>query len=511
MSAKSTKGHISPKPRASQKSTQSTKVESIIEHLPPESPNSSSIIKPFKLKAAMIPVLNGLDATDAGNAEAFSILTEGRFLYCLSRRRWLEWKDGAWQVRLPMDKEGMYCAEAMRAVISTTRTRKLAAKYHSSETRVSQLKRIMDTAESTSKIKAVLAQAPMHVGTTIDEFDTDPFIVGTKNGILNLQTGEHRKAKPEDRVSMYLGVEYDKDAKCERWRRFQNEIYNNDTDLMSYVKRAIGYSITGLTIEQKIFFCFGDGRNGKSKMLKIIERLFGDYAGNAAFRTLDYEKRSQIGEDLASLKGKRFVSIIETPDDRRIDEARVKSLTGEDTIKCRFLYGNEFSYQPSYKIWMAMNHRPRIIGTDRGIWGRIQEIPFLVNFEGREDKMLEARLIEELPGILNWVIEGALEWGEKGLGKALAVERATEEYRIESDHLGKWLYECTVEDDAGQLSSNDAFDNYKQWAKDRSEHAFTQTTWGRMLSRMRFESTRACIGGRKVTVYKGLRIRKAGD
>lgn len=488
--------------------TQSAQVQSIIEHLPTAAPNSAALIKTstqLLRNQDMVARLNSLEISDMGNAEAFTYLFRNKLLYCMTRKCWLLWTGNTWKPRAN--------DAAMLGAMATIRARSSMAEFSKSEHLKTKGIKEIKKFEKLSSVKAVLEMSLNMEGmkTDIAEFDTDSMLIGARNGVIDLRTGEFRRAKPEDRISMQLGCDYDALATYKLWIKFLREIFNNNEEVIRYLKRAIGYSLTGSTIEQKIFFCFGDGLNGKSRLLQVIERVLGDYAGSVGFRTLDYEKRSQIGEDLASLKGKRFVTIIETPDDRRIDEARVKSLTGEDTITCRFLHSNPFSYIPTYKIWMAMNYRPLIKGIDKGIWRRIREIPFTQNFEGRADARLEEKLLGEMSGILNWAIEGALEWQREGLGKCKVIEDATEAYKRDSDHLGKWVEENLVSELGADLISAHAYDDYKEWALARRERPWTSTTWGKVLGQMGFKSHRPRKGTARVTCYQDVRFRRAND
>ncbi len=183
-------------------------------------------------------------------------------------------------------------------------------------------------------------------------------------------------------------------------------------------------------------------------------------------------------------------------------EAKVKAVTGQDDISCRFLYGEFFSYKPQYKIFFALNHKPVIRGTDRGIWRRIRLVPFTQSFEGREDRQLKDKLLIELPGVLNWALEGLRKFGEDGLGVPGAVKAATEQYRKESDVLGQWLEEHTKSDAAATLSASEAYKEYKRWAEELGHFPMSQTNFGRSMTERGFEKGRVNSG----YYYKGLRL-----
>ena len=280
---------------------------------------------------------------------------------------------------------------------------------------------------------------------------------------------------------MQLGAAYNPDATCERWLQFLDEVFNSDAELIGYIQRAVGYSLTGDTREQKLFLLHGGGNNGKSVFLDVLSALLGDYAGNASFETFDANKRSEATNDLAALRGKRFVTVIETEDGKRLAEARVKSVTGQDPITCRFLHHEFFTYRPTYKIWLAMNHLPAIRGTDKGIWRRIQLIPFNQDFSGSEDKTLATTLHSELDGILQWALEGLRQWWQRGLDTPSIVTQATAKYRTESDQVGRWISDAMVQVSNVSATVAQAYQNYKAWCETNGETQMSQSKLSRVL------------------------------
>lgn len=325
--------------------------------------------------------------------------------------------------------------------------------------------------------------------TTIKQWDADPFSAAARGATLDLRTVVHRATRRDDHVTMQLGAAYEPEATCPRWHQFLQEIFSGDAELIAYIQRAVGYCLTGDTREQKIFLCHGLGANGKSVFLEVLLELFGDYAANASFETFDANRRSESSNDLAALRGKRLVTVIETEDGRRLAEARVKSVTGQDLITCRFLYGEYFSYRPTYKIWLAMNRLPIIRGTDKCIWLRIQLIPFREDFEGREDKTLRDTLLSERDGILQWALEGLRQWWKRGLDTPQVVIQATGTYRTESDQVGRWLADACVVLSNISISTSAAYQNYKTWCEANGEQAATQNRIGRTLTEKGFDQT----------------------
>ena len=225
---------------------------------------------------------------------------------------------------------------------------------------------------------------------------------------------------PPDRellLTQIAGVSFDAVVTCPRWLNFVSQTMGKDPALMLYMQRAIGYALTGSLAEQCLFFLYGFGANGKSTFLNVIRALFGTLGLQAASETLMDGKRSSGGPsgDIARLRGKRFVSMSETDDGRHMNEGLVKSLTGGDPVVARDLYQSTIEFMPTHKLFLASNHKPIIKGTDIGVWRRIRMVPFNVTVKPEDrNPNLEAELLEELPGILNWAIEGCLDWQKIG-------------------------------------------------------------------------------------------------
>jgi putative DNA primase/helicase len=435
--------------------------------------------------------------TDAGNAERFIRLFKDLLRYCKSRKKWLTWDVNIWKI----DEGGV----ADRAAIITARATYLAAASIQNKTVRGELEKWAISSESKARRSAMLNTAMnlKPIETVIDDYDRNQYLAAVKNGTLDLATGEFRESRREDYISMKFNVEYDLLATAPRWETFLKEIFAGDEELISWIQRAVGYSLTGDTSEQVMFMLYGGGANGKSVFLEIISYLIGDYSANTPFSTFEASKRNEASNDLAALKGKRLVTAIETNEDRRLDEARVKSVTGQDALTARFLFQEFFTYRPSFKIWMAVNHKPLVKGTDRGIWRRIRLVPFTQNFEGQKaDRALTSKLKAELPGILNWALEGLRQWRQDGLGNAKAVEGASKEYQKESDLVQQWLDECVTLDANEKTPCAHAYISFKEWAKNRGYPIFSSNSFARNMTEKGFE--RKSTG--KQRLYVGLKL-----
>ncbi|GHU12348.1 hypothetical protein FACS1894161_0380 [Spirochaetia bacterium] len=240
-----------------------------------------------------------------------------------------------------------------------------------------------------------------------DHLDTNPWLLNVENGTVDLRTGELREHRQEDMITKIAHVTYDKNADCPIWRNFLMEIMNYNAELIRFIQTAAGWAITGNTSEQSMFILFGTGANGKSTFLNTIMNLLGDYAIATPTETFMKKSGDQITNDIARLRGTRSVTTTEAEQRRRLSEPLIRQITGNDRMTARFLYGEFFSFVPTFKIFMATNHKPVIKGTDHGIWRRIKLIPFTNRIpEEKQDKNLEEKLRAEASGILNWLLEG---------------------------------------------------------------------------------------------------------
>ena len=226
--------------------------------------------------------------------------------------------------------------------------------------------------------------------------------------------------------------------------------------------------------------------------------------------TLLAKRDASIPNDVARLKGVRFVSASEAEEGQRLAEAKVKDLTGGDMISARFMRGEFFDFLPAFKLWLSTNHKPIIRGTDEAIWDRIRLIPFLVRIpEGERDKHLREKLIAEAPGILNWMLAGCLEWQRDGLGEPEEVMEATAGYRAEMDVLGGFLADCCVMGELFAITAKDLYSAYVHWAEENGEKPMSQTAMGKRLSERGFVSFRS--GKQQVRSWSGIRLRTENE
>lgn len=451
------------------------------------------------------------ESSDLGNARTFKHLWEGKFLVVAETRNWHPWNGNRWAedptgaaMRAAKQTADLLLQHASAINTYDRDEAKQKANEKRRDKRVTWCLRSQDVSRLQAMLNAASTEA--EIIREIGLFDTDPYLLSVANGTLDLRTGTLRPSDPADLITLGSKVVYDPAADCPTWRRFLGEVFQDDADLIEYVQRAIGYSLTGETREHKFFPMYGpQGRNGKSTIVGRMHNLLGKgLAESASFAT--FLRRKVDGEqphyDLAALHRARFVSAAEPQDGAQLDAAIVKNLTGDDLITCRFMYGGFFNYMPRFKIWLNTNHLPRVSAGDEAIWARVAVIPFNVSFLGREDRTLPTRLDSELPGILNWALEGCLAWRKHGLGTCKAVEIATDRWRADVDIVGAFLDEHYERTDDGKVEADVLRANYEDFCKQHGEKPLVPSEFGKELKRHGLVKTTY-----KPYAYRGLRRR----
>jgi putative DNA primase/helicase len=287
-------------------------------------------------------------------------------------------------------------------------------------------------------------------------------------------------------------------------------VFEGHQDLIPFLQTYVGYTLTGLTKEEYLLVLYGEGRNGKGTLIKTLDGLFGDYATTADFNTFVDKGDNSRGprDNVADMKGKRFVASQETREGAKLAEALVKWLTGGDKIAARHLFERRFEFQPTHKIWLATNHKPEITGDDVGIWSRIKLIPFTICFWGREDTSLKQALTDELPGILRWAVEGCQTYLRDGLVFPEAVLAATAEYQTESDQIARWIQDCCVLVEGHQKRAYELHANYEKWCLRTHEKTVLNTkAFGRRLKKRKELKSEHDRNG---TVYLGIGLKAEG-
>jgi putative DNA primase/helicase len=441
--------------------------------------------------------------TDYGNAERL-VAQHGRDLrYCHPFKRWYCWDGNRWRAD---DSGGPVRAAKLtvRSIYSEASDLEDGAERKSTSAWAKE-------SESNSRIRAMLSLAASEADVVVlpDELDWDPWALNCTNGTLDLRTGKLGRHDRGDLITHLCPVAYDPAASAPTWHKFLQRVFDDDAELIEFLQRAVGYSLTGMTGEECLFVPYGTGANGKSKFLGALHTLLAGYAKQVPRDTLMAKRAGGIPNDLAALAGVRFATAIETGQRRHLDEEIVKQLTGGELVPARFLHGEFFEFKPVVKIWLATNHRPQITGTDDGIWRRIRLVPFNVTIpEDERDQRLAAKLEAELPGILAWAVEGCLAWQREGLKPPAAVTAATDAYRREEDVLGEFLDQRCVISGPAYAYAKELHDAYAEFTGDRR---MTQKAFGALLRDRGFDTARMGHGGRRAWVGVGLTSDDASD
>jgi len=346
-----------------------------------------------------------------------------------------------------------------------------------------------------------LARADEKHAATVDQWDFGLDLLNTPGGTVDLREGCLTRHEPADYLTKLTAVTPDRSG-CDLWLRFLDRITGGDQNLQRFLQRAAGYSLTGHTREDALLLCWGTGRNGKGTLLSTLAYVLGDYATNSATETFTVAKHDRHSTDLAKLRGARLVTAQETSQGQRWDEARIKMLTGGDTISARFMRQDNFDYVPQFKLWFATNNKPSLSRVDEAMRARIKLVPFTVFIPPEErDRDLRMKLRKEAPAILNWMIEGCLEWQEIGLKTPDRVNAATESYFAAEDKIGRWLEDCCEQGDGMSYASSWLFKSYCAWCERQNERPGTQKAFSEELLDRKFEKTRNMHG----VIFRGLR------
>ncbi len=417
--------------------------------------------------------------TESGDAEHFAKLNGALVRYDHRRARWLVFQGHAWRPQTD--------GEIDRLALDAVRDRqKQALEMTNEEARKACLKWAIGGESAARRNNLLrLSESVRPLATDGAAWDLDPWLLGTPGGILDLRTGEMRDGHPDDNITMLTRAEFNRDAECPDWDAIILEIFGGDPEMVAYFDRFVGYSLTADTREESLAVCFGSGANGKGTLMNTLGYALGEYTDDLPFSTFEQSARSGgIPNDIAKLVNKRFVTSSETNESTRLNEARIKALTGRDPITARFLHQEFFTFQPVAKFWLATNHRPIVTDDSPGFWRRIQLIPFEQSFEGREDKTLKERLRGQVSGILARAVRGCLAWQERGLDPPKQVKLSTQSWREESDVLQPFLEERCVLLSGLRVQASALYADYVDWARHRgSKDPLSQKGFGTKMKR----------------------------
>lgn len=444
--------------------------------------------------------------TDLGNARRLVHRHGVNIRFIVEWNKWIVWNELS--ERWELDQNGA----VMRLAEETTLDMLAhALTMNNQGDRDQWLKHAMRS-QSEPRLRAMVNLAQSEDGVTIsaDRLDADPWLLGVQGGVIDLRIGTFHPPRREDLITKCTGVPFDASADCPNWNEFLKTVTGNDGELQKYLQRVAGYLLTGSVREEVMFMPYGTGRNGKSTFRETLHSLLGTYA-LAADATLLIERKVPGGatEEVARLKGKRFVAVNETAENDQLNEARVKFITSQDMLSARHLYGHLFDFYPTHKTFLTTNHKPIIRGTDEGIWRRVHLIPFTIAIDANsvQKDFRERLLLPELSGILNWALAGLAAYLKEGLNPPKSVLASTQEYREDMDVIGQWIADRCDLDPHAATPTNLAYGDYTWWANEEVGWSLKKPRFRRHLSDRGFSAAKGTGGTRMIV---GLRLKSMG-
>jgi putative DNA primase/helicase len=444
---------------------------------------------------------------DAGNAARLARLYGNRLRF-VPTWGWLAWDGARWS----RDQGRPATVRAARRVALSFYNDAAGAASLGDEKNAAALAAWAKASLGRQRIEAMVAlgESEPELWAVTQDFDNDPWALNVRNGILDLRTGDLRQHDPAALMTRLCPVDYDPGATSALWDSFLKTATDGDADLATYLQRFTGYCLTGSTAEEVVALLLGAGGTGKTTFVGALLGILGDYAAKATFDT--FLQRRDVGgprPDIAALAGARFVAACESEAKRRLAEVLVKELSGGDPVTARYLFHDQFTFKPAFKILLACNEPPSIRDDDTGIWRRLRKIPFdHVIPEEKRDPEVKRRLCDPSdagPAILAWAVRGCLAWQHDRLGYPPLIRKATGELRESMDPLKDFLAECCVIDPGAQVTAGDLRDAYERWARENGQReTVTGKAWGERLRKAGAIQGRVGQAARRVRAWLGI-------
>ena len=437
--------------------------------------------------------------TDFGNSTRLVQSYSDVLRYDLVQRLWIAWDGTRWVVE---SSDGL----AMQFAFKVPNLIALEAAEAGDEGNKKALLKHAISTQSARALEAIvrLAKHRREIAANVEDFDPHNHLLNVANGTIDLRTGEIREYSKEDKITKLVPIAYDAAASAPLFDKFLTRIFDGNQSLICFMQRVCGYTLTGETGEQCLFLLHGDGANGKSTFLEVIAALTAEYGMHVRTEALMKHKNTSAGgasEDIAELRGSRFVSAVETNVGQQLAEGLLKQVTGQDRVKARKLYGHNIEFRPTFKLWLACNHKPEIAGTDHAIWRRIHLIPFDVTIpENEREKRILDKLKAELPGILAWGVRGAVEYYREGLKVPDEVKRATERYQSEQDTLSDFIADTCEVDPNSSAPVSEVYMMFDMWCRANGEAVMHRKLFSQMMRARGFKQAQAQRG----RVWRGL-------
>ncbi len=445
------------------------------------------------------------ELTEMGNA--LRIYDEWRDIlaYNHTRDKWMIWNGRYWSIDETCEHEQL-AKRTIRNII------KIEAKKEKNEEKKKKILNWGKNSQKRSIFTASLkfARTETDFVTVEKHYNRNNNLFNLANGTYDLKNQRFKDHNRKDYITKFVDVEYKPEEDDGiSWALFLDTIFDGNIELIDFVQRAVGYSMSGNISHEVLFFCHGKGNNGKSIFFNVLDHMFGTYGVKMDASTLMQKKQDSASNDLARLVGRRFAVSSEIEENKRLNESRVKNLTGHDKISARFLYQEHFEFVPVLKLWMYGNHKPVIRGTDDGIWRRIMLIPFNVSIPKEEqrpaDELLEELLSEESQ-ILNWMLDGYKKYKAVGLNPPRIVKMATDEYKNDSDQLMEFIEQiCNTDDTTKCIKVATLFKVYQFWCKNNSEFCIGKKTFVSRIEEKGFPKKK---GAHNYPEFKGISIRQ---
>lgn len=448
--------------------------------------------------------------TDNRAATDFAQAYRERLRYVPAWRKWLAWDGARWQI----DDDDVCVTQLARQYVDGYWNLLRTCSTVMDPREFASVAKWVQSANQVSRVKAIIQLARCDESLVVNyrELNTQRGLLNVLNGTLNLDTGNLSAHAPADNITQLAQVEFHPEADCPQWHATLSMIFDGDIELINYVQRLMGYSITGYCGEAILPVCYGNGANGKSTLWNALIELLGDY-GLAASDKLVMGQSREHSTELANLYQRRFVAIAEPEEGAQLQEARVKALTGDSQITARRMREDFWTFERTHKFWIATNHLPRVSGTDDGIWRRLKVIPFAVDLRTKVSSIPDYHrhlVRDEGPGILNWLLAGYRDYKQQGFGDPEAVRKATTEYRQSSDELSQFVDDCLIAEPTAVIRAKDAFECYCDW-KGADRQALTSTKFGIEMGK-RFMKEKPTFGPyRRQTIYRGVRLPTDSD
>ena len=441
--------------------------------------------------------------TDAGNADALALLFGDRLRF-VHGLKWHVWNGSHWKP----DTDGY----AIQLVRQLALKRQTVIRDHSNVMTKEMKENLASACGLENTVKAAgclkMAEGSSTFSTSLNAINNYPMLLACPNGTVDLEIGKLYPADPSHMITNCTGVNFNPAAKSPLWKTFLEDVFVTkigfpDYQFISWLQKVLGYTLTDNIGERSLYICFGEGANGKSTLLSIIDHVLGSYSAAAPFAHF-LESKNESTNDIARLKGKRFVTASESGPGKYMDEVKIKQLTGGDYVTCRFLYNEFFTYRPTYKIFLSCNDKPRLKGTDNAIWDRMKILPFNVRFKDDErDLKLYEKLVNESEGILNWMVQGCIRWQIEGLEDCATVIEQTNVYRNEEDAFGRFFTDKVQKKMGAFTTVEELWKAYSIWARANGEPEIGSTI--AIGHKMKKKGYQSMVTG-KSRGYKGIEV-----